>query len=135
MVHDCSKCTDCQENEYCYGCFLYHKRIYVEWSSGNKDIDSLINECNKINIYKGFEWIPFERFTNVEYLAKGGFGSIYKASWLDGPIDTYGGWNPKWDHEQNKFKRWGEYRVVLKSLRDSKQITSEFRNEVNINNF
>jgi len=30
---------------------------------------------------------PFERFTNVEYLAKGGFGSIYKATWLDGQID------------------------------------------------
>ena len=73
-THDCSKCTKCQENKSCVGCFRYHRRIYVEWSSGNKDIDSLINECNNIidDNDEVFEWIPFERFTNVEYLAKGG---------------------------------------------------------------
>ena len=64
-----------------------------------------------------------ERFTNVEYLAKGGFGSIYKATWLDGPLY-------KWDHEENRFERWAEWKVVLKSLHNSKQITSEFINEV-----
>ena len=102
-THDCSECTNCQKNWECVACFRYHKRIYVEWSSGNKDIDSLINECSNINKYeyKVFEWIPFERFTNVEYLAKGGFGSIYKASWLDGPLNTSisGGW----DHKENKL--------------------------------
>jgi len=56
-------------------------------SSGSKEVDSLINECNNIKEYNSFEWIPFERFTNVEYLAKGGFGSIYKATWLDGPLE------------------------------------------------
>ena len=102
-THDCSTCTKCQKNEYCEGCFLYHKRIYVEWSSGNKDIDSLINECNNINYYKCFQWIPFERFTNVEYLAKGGFASIYKGTCLVGRSII----NWVLDHEENKFKRLG----------------------------
>jgi len=93
-------------------------------SSGNKEVDSLINECNNIDKYEVFEWIPFERFTNVEYLAKGGFGSIYKATWLDGPLTG------RWDHEENRFKRQGECQVVLKLLHNSKQITSEFINEV-----
>ena len=93
--------------------------------SGSKEVDSLINECNNLK-NDFFEWIPFERFTNVEYLAKGGFGYIYKATWLDGQIDRFKGW----DHKENRFKRWGEHEVVLKLLHNSKQITSEFINEV-----
>jgi len=95
-------------------------------SSGNKEVDSLINECNNIHEYRSFEWIPFERFTNVEYLAKGGFGSIHKATWLDGPLEKYS----RWDHEESRFVRQGECQVVLKLLHNSKKITPEFINEV-----
>ena len=28
------------------------------------------------------KWIPYDKFENVEYLNKGGFGTIYKAIWL-----------------------------------------------------
>ena len=28
------------------------------------------------------KWIPYYKFENVEYLNKGGFGTIYKAIWL-----------------------------------------------------
>ena len=27
------------------------------------------------------KWIPYDKFENVEYLNKGGFGTIYKATW------------------------------------------------------
>ncbi|RIB16370.1 kinase-like domain-containing protein [Gigaspora rosea] len=30
------------------------------------------------------EWIPFDRLSNVKEIGKGGFGSVYSASWLDG---------------------------------------------------
>ncbi|CAB4380732.1 unnamed protein product [Rhizophagus irregularis] len=33
------------------------------------------------------EWIEYDRFENVEYLTKGGFGTIYKAIWKDGYMD------------------------------------------------
>ena len=29
------------------------------------------------------KWIPYDKFENVEYLNKGGFGIIYKAIWLN----------------------------------------------------
>ena len=29
-------------------------------------------------------WIPFNEFKNIEYLAKGGFGEVHKATWIDG---------------------------------------------------
>ena len=37
------------------------------------------------------EWIPFDRLSNVEEIGKGGFGSVYSATWLDGirKVDGY----------------------------------------------
>ena len=120
-THDCSGCGYCQKNEYCSPCIDYHKRIdVVEWFSRNKDIDSLINKCAEIN--DEFEWIFFKRFTDVEYLVKGGFGTICKAT-----LNDY----ERWNHEENRFKLKEDGKVVLKLLHDSKQITSEFITEVN----
>ncbi|EXX61485.1 Sps1p [Rhizophagus irregularis DAOM 197198w] len=31
---------------------------------------------------KKLKWIPYDKFKNIEYLDKGGFGTIYKANWL-----------------------------------------------------
>jgi hypothetical protein len=28
------------------------------------------------------KWIPYNKFINIDYLDKGGFGIIYKAIWL-----------------------------------------------------
>jgi hypothetical protein len=30
------------------------------------------------------EWIPFIRWSDVKEIGKGGFGSVYLATWLDG---------------------------------------------------
>jgi hypothetical protein len=32
---------------------------------------------------KRLKWIPYDKFKNIEYLDKGGFGTIYKATWLE----------------------------------------------------
>ena len=130
-THDCGKCDKCQMDKRCYPCVNYHQQFYkAEWSSGDEEIDSLINECNKITMSytftQFFEWIPFERFKNVEYLARGGFATIYKAEWLDGPFELPLAWN----HKENKFPRDERKEVVLKTLNNTKQITLEFRNEV-----
>jgi serine/threonine protein kinase len=31
-----------------------------------------------------FDWIPFDRLSDVKEIGKGGFGSVYQATWLDG---------------------------------------------------
>jgi hypothetical protein len=31
---------------------------------------------------KKLKWIPYDKFKNIEYLDKGGFGTIYKAIWF-----------------------------------------------------
>ncbi|RGB29510.1 kinase-like domain-containing protein, partial [Rhizophagus diaphanus] len=83
-------------------------------------------ECREI-----LEWIEHDRFENVEYLAKGGFGTIYKAIWKDGYIEE------KWDSENNQWKRsknWDKeyenFPVALKCLHNSQDITSEFLREI-----
>ena len=30
------------------------------------------------------EWIPFNKLSDVKKIGEGGFGSVYKATWLDG---------------------------------------------------
>ena len=56
-------------------------------------------------------------------MAKGGFGTTYKAIWKDGFIQS-------WDSENNQWKRYGERKVVLKCLHNSQNITAEFLREV-----
>jgi Protein tyrosine and serine/threonine kinase len=57
------------------------------------------------------KWIPYNKFKNVEYLDKGGFGTIYKAIWPN-------------ENEENK-------EVVLKCLNNANnENLNEFLNEV-----
>ncbi|CAB4415349.1 unnamed protein product [Rhizophagus irregularis] len=39
------------------------------------------------NFKQVIEWTGYDKFEGVEYLAKGGFGTTYKAVWKDGPWD------------------------------------------------
>jgi len=70
---------------------------FTKWSSENVNIDKLIQRTQlKAKRYKEvLKWIEYDRFYNIEYLAKGGFGTTYKATWKDGPI-----WY--WDSENNQ---------------------------------
>jgi hypothetical protein len=97
----------------------------TKWSSGNVDVDELIQRTQlKAKSRKEvIEWIEYDRFENIEYLAKGGFGTTYKATWKDGYIR----W---WDSKNNQWKRDGECKVALKCLHNSQDITLEFLREV-----
>ena len=70
------------------------------------------------------EWIPYDRFYDIEYIAKGGFGKVYRAIWIDGYIQN-------WDNKNQNWKRYNSnMSVALKSLNNSKNVTLEFLNEV-----
>ena len=130
-------CKECKQPNtdyyYKYWClFCNGKRFqqnFKNWTSGNHDIDELIQQTQlkPTNHTEVIEWIEYDRFENIEYLAKGGFGTTYKATWKDGPISIYG-----WDFENNQWKRDKYFRnqVALKSLHNSQDITAEFLKEV-----
>jgi len=56
---------------------------------GNEEIARFLYDC-KLNAkyyeHNYIRWIPFNEFKNIEYLAKGGFAEIHKATW----INSYG---------------------------------------------
>jgi hypothetical protein len=107
---------------------------FKNWTSGNNDIDKFIQDTqlSTHTIYEignALEWMPFDRFYNIKYIAKGGFSTVYKANWIDGCID-------EWDNKNENWKRKDQgMTVVLKSLNNSKNVTLKFMNEVNLFQF
>src|SRR4051812_30191208 len=123
-------CGECNEpgTGYCWCQPCNAKRFkenFKNWTSGNKDIDELIqySQLNATYFANCLQWIPFEKFQNVTYIAKGGFGKIYSADWPEGDIDF-------WDIENEIWYRDENMKVALKSLDNSSDISTKFLNEV-----
>ncbi|RGB41511.1 hypothetical protein C1646_810648 [Rhizophagus diaphanus] len=119
-------CGVCNEpgtgEEWCQHCNAKRfEENFKNWSSGNKDIDELIqhSQLNAVYRFKCLEWIPYEKFQNVTYITRGGFGKIYSAEWPEGYIGY-------WDIENQKWLRYTEEKVALKSLDNSSEISKDF---------
>ena len=101
------------------------QQSFLNWTSGNDYIDKFIQESqlNAQDRNQVLEWIPYNRFKNIKYFDKGGFGTIYKAIWLDGPISH-------WSKYKRNWNRYNELTVALKSFNKSSNLNEEFLNEV-----
>ncbi|POG79091.1 kinase-like domain-containing protein [Rhizophagus irregularis DAOM 181602=DAOM 197198] len=126
-------CGECKEPgtgyKWCQSCNAKRfKDNFKNWTSGNKDIDKFIQQSQLNAVYhkKYLEWIPFEKFQNITYIAEGGFGKIYSAEWPEGYIYYWDIENQKWYREQND-------KYALKSLNNSSDICSDFLNEIYLN--
>ena len=96
-------CETCKQpktsHNYCRSCnSQYFQQNFKNWTSGNHDVDEFIKKAqlkakNKDHIV---EWIEYDKFEDVEYLAKGGFGTTFKAVWKDGP------WRMKYDNTNKR---------------------------------
>ena len=98
---------------------------HLLYKSGNKVVDDFIrytqiNSSLKVRI---LEFVPYNQFKNIEFIAEGGFSKIYKATWIDGYIQS-------WNEEKLIFERNGHWIVALKNLNNSENITSRELNEV-----
>ncbi|CAB4437978.1 unnamed protein product [Rhizophagus irregularis] len=108
----CEKCN--------YVCESIHfQQNFKNWTSGNNDIDKLIQSSqlsahSTYEIRSSLEWIPYNKFFNIEYIAKGGFGRVYKANRID-------------RHKKDK-----NIIVALKFLDNSKNVTLKFMNEITL---
>ena len=63
------------------------------WTSGKPNIDRLIKDTmyntryyadNRIQHKLFLEWVPYNRFTDIEPIGEGGFAKVYSATWIDG---------------------------------------------------
>ncbi|EXX55972.1 kinase-like domain-containing protein [Rhizophagus irregularis DAOM 181602=DAOM 197198] len=109
-------CENCQEEclatLYCEFCVRkYLKSRFSDWTSGNNTIDDLLKKCQESSLipYMIVEWIPYDKFINLQFLAKGGCSDIYTADWEEGGYK-------EWDIKERKLKRAGKCKVVLKKL-------------------
>jgi hypothetical protein len=93
--------------------------------SNNEKIDDLIQEMRLkisscLNII--FEWIPYDQFKYIKKVDKGGFSTVYSATWKDGPL--------KYDPYKETCTRISNKKVALKCLNGSQNINDRFINEV-----
>jgi hypothetical protein len=105
---------------------------FKNWTSGNNEVDKFIQKTQlKAKKFEELlEWIEYDRFENVEYLAEGGFGTIYKAIWKDGFIREWDSENNQWKRNKHWYENHKNFPVVLKCLHNSQDITADFLREV-----
>ncbi|POG75275.1 kinase-like domain-containing protein [Rhizophagus irregularis DAOM 181602=DAOM 197198] len=113
----CENCNqECLATLYCEYCVRnYLQENFPNWTSGNDEIDNLIQECQMETLAPDMvvEWIPYSNLENIKYLTKGGFSEIYTADWINGRYD-------EWYSEKKKLKRIGDFEVILKKLENAK---------------
>ena len=123
----CENCNqECLATLYCEYCIRnYLKTKFSNWTSGNNDIDNLIQKCQMETQHPAtiIEWVPYNNLQNIEYLTKGGFSEIYTAVWIDGCFI-------EWDSEKQQLKRLGEQEVILKRLENVESANQSWFEEV-----
>ncbi len=129
LANFCPNCDRYYTNinrKWCERCnIIQFQQNFSNWTSENEFINTFIQEIqlNAQNESQVLEWIPYNRFKNIEYLDKGGFSTIYKAIWLDGSIK-------KWSKDKKKWIRYNNETVALKNLDNSSNLSEEFLDEV-----
>ena len=123
------KCNECKKRKPLYEsrqtCRHCYKMKATFKPSGNKVIDDFIRytQTNYVVKKEGkMEFVPYNEFEVIKFIAKGGFSEVYKAKWARGPVKNY---KIKYPTRGNNSSA-----VVLKKLDNSKNITSKELNEV-----
>ena len=132
----CETCNqECLATLYCEYCIRnYLKANFSNWTSGNDDIDNLIQICQMETLMpeKVVEWIPYDNLQNIKYLTEGGFSKIYTAQWING---SYWEWNSEKQQLTREFEGGVQY-VILKRLENVENANQSWLEEVcNLNIF
>src|SRR3954452_20240358 len=123
----CENCNqECLAPLYCEFCVRnYLKANFSNWTSGNDDIDNLIQKCQMETLMpnKIVEWIPYNNLQNIKYLTKGGCSEIYTADWINGGYE-------EWDFKEQQLKIFGSLDVILKRLENVESANQSWFEEV-----
>src|SRR3954452_2889488 len=126
----CENCNqECLATLYCELCVRnYLKANFSNWTSGNDDINNLIQKCQMRTLVPDMivGWIPYNNLQNIEYLTKGGFSEIYTADWIDG---CYFEWDSKKQQLTREYPNLFQY-VVLKRLENVENANQSWLEEV-----
>ncbi|CAG8448903.1 14316_t:CDS:2 [Acaulospora morrowiae] len=112
-------CNACESKEL--------QQNFSNWTSGDPNIDKLIQD-SQLNIgynMSYLEWIPYEQIRHMKEIGRGGYATVYSATWADGP-------RGQWNEEKKIWDRCGERQVAVKVFHDSANINPEFLNELKL---
>ena len=130
------RCEDCNEQNtytrfgdrnWCSTCNAGHfQKDFNKWTSENKEIDYFIQN-SQIHAWRNYfvlEWYPWEIFTEIEEIGKGGYGTVFRAKTKVQRIE-------EWNYKKNEWSRY-EYisYVALKTIGHSESLSRDFLNEV-----
>ncbi|RHZ69650.1 hypothetical protein Glove_281g31 [Diversispora epigaea] len=105
-------------------CYLCSREHYIQefktWSSGNANIDNIIQESQINSIYDKLHWITYDNFQNIEHIADGGHGSVYSAKLENGIKWKWHVIKQDWEYDLIGCK------VALKEIKDSRFDVVEF---------
>ncbi|RHZ84195.1 hypothetical protein Glove_84g50 [Diversispora epigaea] len=105
-------------------CSLCSRERYIQefktWSSGNANIDKIIQESQINNIYDKFHWIPYDNFQNFELISDGNHRSVYSAKLENGIKGDWSFIKQDWSYYSKGCK------VALKEIKDSRFDIVEF---------
>src|ERR1041385_1343864 len=89
----CGECNEPGTGTYwCQPCNAKRfEENFKNWTSGNKNIDEFIQQLQLDTVHhlRCLEWIPSEKFQNITYITRGGFGKVYSADWPEGYIEYW----------------------------------------------
>ena len=95
-------------------------------SSGDEKLDEIIRntqlEANGFDSRYYIEWIPYDDLKDIEKIGKGGFATVYRSEWSNGPRFV----------SLDKRYYYKNGIVALKKLENSQNVSDEFLKEVNI---
>ncbi|GET04103.1 kinase-like domain-containing protein [Rhizophagus clarus] len=133
-VNEMYICQECGDWKYCKQCNSRHfQDNFAHWTSGDSILDKFIQnwQLNTDTSWKIIEWIEYSNLENIELIAHGEFGSVYKAVWKDGPI-VRGDYEQPWNINESKWERENKKEVAVKKLRNATNVSPEFLNEVDV---
>ncbi|RIB26447.1 kinase-like domain-containing protein [Gigaspora rosea] len=126
MREKCEYCGKPKLVSWCSTCNSENfRKQFDKWTSGNSIIDEFIQkiQLEATRNYQVLEWVEFKDITDIEFLAEGGYGKVYKAIWKSGPIESY-------DNKKQRWNRVGETGIVLKSIKNLENVEKDFFNEI-----
>lgn len=104
-------------NGYCSLCFTQEVDT---WTSGNAEIDKVIQKSQIGDHF--LQWIPYENFQDIKYIADGGYGSVYSTILKDSKK-----WRLNFDNQDWAYFEGEPF--ALKELKNSRYSISEFLKE------
>ncbi|CAG8613236.1 27105_t:CDS:2 [Dentiscutata erythropus] len=116
---ECGNIRECIEGAYdkwCNTCNAARfRQLFSTWTSGNVEIDYFIQHAQAYawDFRLALEWYPWEMFSEIEMIGKGGYGTVFRAKTKIQKIWYWDQKNNDW--HPKRLQRWA-YRDPINTV-------------------